>query len=62
MQHIMKIRPAWKNKQGEQGGAIVSLPTSLLREVGVQVGDSLSVSVQDGAVVMKKIVEVTRVQ
>lgn len=57
MKHIMKIRPAWKNKKGEQGGAIVSLPTSLLREVGVQVGDSFSISVADGTIIMKKIVE-----
>jgi len=54
----MKIRPAWKRKTGEQGGAIISLPTSLLQEVGVEVGDSLSIYAENRTIVMKRIAEV----
>lgn len=57
MQHIMKIRPAWKNKKGEQGGAIISIPTSVLDQINAVLGDSLSISVEDRKIVMKKIKE-----
>ncbi len=52
---IRKIRPAWKKKTGEQGGAIISLPVSLLREANIMVGDHLSISIKEGKLVMEKI-------
>lgn len=55
MIHIRKIRPAWKKKSGEQGGAIISLPKSLLQEGNIIVGDNLSISIKEGKIVMGKI-------
>lgn len=52
---VRKIRPSWKKKTGEQGGAIISLPVSLLREANIIVGDHLSISIKEGKIVMEKI-------
>lgn len=57
MQHIMKIRPAWSGKKGK-GGAIISLPSLVLTEMNTKVGESLSISVEEGKIVMRKIAEV----
>lgn len=55
MKHLMKIRPAWRNKKGEQAGAIISLPISLLNEIGAEVGESLSISAENDMIVLRKI-------
>jgi len=57
MTKILKIRHAWSGKKG-RGGAIISLPAEILKEAGVRVGDNLSISVQNGRIVMSKIMEV----
>jgi antitoxin component of MazEF toxin-antitoxin module len=54
----MKVRPAWRKRTGEQGGAIISLPISILSELGIEIGDSLSVSVEDGRIVLREVIEV----
>lgn len=58
MAHIMKVRPAWKKKSGQQGGSIITLPSDVISQIDVTIGDSLSISVEEGTIVMRKVAEV----
>jgi len=53
----VKIRPAWSGKKG-RGGAIISLPAEIRKEAGVEIGEYLSISVEEGKIILSKIKEV----
>jgi bifunctional DNA-binding transcriptional regulator/antitoxin component of YhaV-PrlF toxin-antitoxin module len=55
--NVIKIRPAWSGNKG-RGGAIISIPVNIRTAAGVNVGDSLSISVVDGKIILSKIIEV----
>lgn len=54
---ILKVRPAWSGKNGK-GGAIISLPSKIRKEVDIQIGDSISLRVENGTIVLRKIKEI----
>lgn len=51
----LKIRPAWSGKKGS-GGAIISLPAKLRKEAGLNVGDYVSISLENGKLTMTKMI------
>lgn len=54
MTEVRKIR-ASNVHNGKSGSPMIVLPASILEEVGAEIGDVMSISVHDGAVVLRKV-------
>jgi bifunctional DNA-binding transcriptional regulator/antitoxin component of YhaV-PrlF toxin-antitoxin module len=50
----LKIRPAWSDKAGYKGGAIISLPLKDRKISGLSVGDIVEIEASPNQIIIRK--------